>query len=76
MTRLWREGDPITVVANAAGEPGTFIWRGQAHRVAAITRRWRLDIEWWHGRILAGIERKSFNSFYVTNGIPAKGATS
>ena len=45
MTRLWREGDPITVVSDAAAEPGSFTWRGQTHRVAAIARRWRMDIE-------------------------------
>ena len=51
MTRLWREGDPITVTSDATAAPLTFAWRGQTHRVAAIGRRWRIDIEWWRGRI-------------------------
>jgi hypothetical protein len=36
----------------AAGEvPLFFAWQGQKHQVEEITRRWRVDIGWWHKRI-------------------------
>jgi hypothetical protein len=37
----------------AAGDarPAGFIWQGQAHQVDEITREWRVDIDWWRGRV-------------------------
>ena len=50
MTRLWPEGQLIEVAADAQGRPLTFTWRGRSHRVVEITRRWRVDVEWWRRR--------------------------
>lgn len=49
MTRLWPEGRPIDVVQEE-GMPASFSWRGQTHRVAQITQRWRVDVDWWRER--------------------------
>ena len=35
------------VVAGDAGAPRQFIWWGEVHPVAEITRHWRLNADWW-----------------------------
>ena len=37
--------------ANDQVRPARFNWQGQNHRVDAITREWRVDIDWWRGRV-------------------------
>ena len=50
MTRIWKEGQPISVVC--AGEtPRSFVWKGRRHTIVHIARRWRLDFGWWRLRI-------------------------
>lgn len=62
MTRLWSVGLPISVTG--AGDDGVpdgsvfdsmrpvgFAWQGQNHQVVEITRAWRVDIDWWRGRV-------------------------
>ena len=62
MTRLWSVGIPLSVTAvpSAGGEdegvtddqrPASFTWQGQTHQVDRITRAWRVDIDWWRGRV-------------------------
>jgi hypothetical protein len=66
VTRLWSEGQLISVTTLAAGEevalfsrkgseidpiPSQFVWQGKTHRVVEITRYWRVDIDWWRERI-------------------------
>ena len=53
MTHLWPAGQPITVTADAEGQPTAFVWQEQRHTVARIVQRWEVDGEWWHveGRI-------------------------
>lgn len=51
MTRLWSQGKPITVVSDAQDVPHHFVWQGQQHQVDAITKQWRVDVEWWRSRI-------------------------
>jgi len=51
MTRLWPDGSPITIITGEAGEPSHFIWQGQTHVVNDITRRWRVNLDWWRQRI-------------------------
>jgi hypothetical protein len=51
MTWLWLAGDSIQVRSNALGTPQTIIWQGKSHRVTRVIRRWRIDIDWWRGRI-------------------------
>jgi hypothetical protein len=57
MTRLWPAGCPISVTnagdnSNAGhARPVNFAWQNQTHRVDEITREWRVDIDWWRGRV-------------------------
>ncbi len=51
MTHFWPDGDPISVLTDAAGQPVQFTWQGQTHTVQHIANRWRLDDEWWRGRV-------------------------
>jgi len=58
VTRLWVNGDPITVQTRVllTTQPGNtslvqFTWHDQDHRIAQITREWRVDIDWWRERI-------------------------
>jgi hypothetical protein len=50
MTRLWPDGDTITMTT-VAEEPDRFTWQGQTHQVLEITRRWRVDVDWWRMRV-------------------------
>ena len=51
MTRLWTPGKAIQVTEGPAGDPLQIRWDGQVHPVAAITRRWRVDTDWWRRRV-------------------------
>ena len=51
MTHLWPDGLPIAVESDALGVPQRFTWRGQAHTVEIVANRWRVDEDWWRGRI-------------------------
>ncbi|KAB2867357.1 MAG: hypothetical protein F9K46_00505 [Anaerolineae bacterium] len=51
MTYLWPDGDPIEVQADALGTPLQFTWQGQSHAVERVARRWRVDVDWWRGRV-------------------------
>ena len=51
MTRLWPKGQPITVVSDGDGTPRSFEWKGRAHLVTGISKRWRVDSGWWRMRV-------------------------
>jgi hypothetical protein len=51
MTRLWPEGSPITVFTVGSEVPQHFTWQGQKHNVKEITRRWRVDLDWWRENV-------------------------
>lgn len=51
MTYLWPGGQLIQVQTDALWTPLHFAWRGQAHPVQHIARRWRVDEAWWRGRV-------------------------
>lgn len=51
MTRLWPQGEPITVQHDEQLAPRSFIWQGRRHPVQQIAKRWRVDQDWWRGRI-------------------------
>ena len=51
MTHLWPEGEPIHVMSDAAQTPRAFDWREQTHQVQQIAKRWRVDVDWWRGRV-------------------------
>ena len=51
MTYLWPNGQPISVETDQPGIPRRFTWRGRIHPVQGIANRWRVDEDWWRGRI-------------------------
>ena len=51
MTRLWPQGEPITVQADEQLAPRSFVWQGRRHPVEQIAKRWRVDQGWWQGRV-------------------------
>lgn len=51
MTRLWPQGEPITVESDGLLTPQVFIWREQVHPVQVVAKRWRVDVEWWQQRV-------------------------
>jgi hypothetical protein len=55
MTRLWPVGLAISVTGAGDGagrsRPASFTWQNKTHRVDEITREWRVDIDWWRGRV-------------------------
>jgi hypothetical protein len=51
MTLLWPQGEPITVDSDALLTPQAFVWQGQPHPVQAVSKRWRVDVEWWQQRV-------------------------
>lgn len=50
MTRLWANGDPITVRYKKPDAPYAFTWQGRSHAIQGIVKRWRVDRGWWHQR--------------------------
>jgi hypothetical protein len=50
MTRLWSAGEQIQVTL-VEDYPAAFAWRGETHQVQDVTDRWRVDADWWRGRI-------------------------
>lgn len=51
MTRLWSGGQLVTVAVDGQGQPLQFTWQNRHHQVVAVTRSWRVDLEWWQERI-------------------------
>lgn len=50
MTHLLGEGEHIEPRANERGQIAGFVWRGEAHRIARVRQRWRVDSDWWTER--------------------------
>jgi hypothetical protein len=50
MTRLWPDGQPVTVSCDAQGAPQSFTWQGQRHPVSVLLQQWRVDLGWWRDR--------------------------
>jgi hypothetical protein len=51
VTRLWSQGERIAVVSDATQASRSFTWRGRTHPVQGIAKRWRVDVDWWRGRV-------------------------
>jgi hypothetical protein len=53
MSRLWPDGEPISMQTDAQGNPVRFTWRGSVHKLAQVQQRWQVDTDWWRpeGRI-------------------------
>ncbi len=50
MTYLWSPAMPIEM-RFLNHQPTQFVWNTRLHRVGQITKRWRVDVEWWRIRI-------------------------
>lgn len=50
MTYLWMPALPIDMSLHNQ-HPRQFLWNSRLHRVHWVTRRWRVDMEWWRTRI-------------------------
>lgn len=50
MTYLWIPALPIAMQTDEA-RLVSFMWEGRRHRVRRVARRWRVDVEWWRGRV-------------------------
>ncbi|MFN2222246.1 MAG: DUF6504 family protein [Candidatus Promineifilaceae bacterium] len=56
MTRLWPVGYPISVTGagddgGGRARPDSFTWQNRTHQIDEITREWRVDVDWWRGRV-------------------------
>lgn len=53
MSRLWPEGEVISVQCSGEQQPVSFVWRGRMHRLAQVQQRWQVDADWWstEGRV-------------------------
>jgi hypothetical protein len=47
MTRIWEDGEPITVNVDDVGLPALFIWNEVTHPVARVSDHWRVNTDWW-----------------------------
>lgn len=51
MTRFWPAGVPVQVTIDGLWMPLTVAWDGETHPVQALIDRWRVDEDWWRGRV-------------------------
>jgi hypothetical protein len=51
MTYFWPDGQPIEMEMDGLWTPLQFTWLGETHPVEQINQRWRIDEDWWNGRI-------------------------
>lgn len=53
MTRLWPQGEEISVFVDHQGRPIEFRWQHRRYRLQHIQQRWQVDTDWWdeNGRV-------------------------
>ena len=51
MTHFWPDGQRIEVVMDGLWAPLSFTWNGHPHAVQVLIDRWRVDEDWWRGRV-------------------------
>jgi hypothetical protein len=51
LTRLWPDGESISVVSDTLKTPLSFTWRRRIHKVQYVAKRWRVDVDWWEDRV-------------------------
>ncbi|MCC7209329.1 MAG: hypothetical protein IT323_18610 [Anaerolineae bacterium] len=66
MTYLWPDGQPITVEVDGLDMPHQFTWQGRVHPVQGIANYWRVDEDWWRGRIC-----RNYFKLYTRTGLLA-----
>ncbi len=66
MSRLWPEGEPISVQTNSDAQPVRFTWHERVYRLARIHQRWEVDVDRWRveGRI-----RRAYLAVTTTDGL-------
>jgi len=47
MTRLWTDGEAVSMTLGTDGWPASFTWQGRAHAVQQVRQRWQVDGDWW-----------------------------
>jgi hypothetical protein len=47
MTRLWTQGNDISVQTDTHGNISAFRWQGRAHAIQQIWQCWQVDGDWW-----------------------------
>lgn len=50
MTRLWQQGEPITVTLNRHQQPIRLAWRRHTYTIQRIQQQWSVDVDWWDER--------------------------
>ncbi len=66
MSRLWPEGEPVAVLANAAAQPVRFTWQGRSHRVAQVQQQWQVDADWWRAE---GRVKRAYHAVTTSSGL-------
>lgn len=66
MSRLWPEGEPVAVLANAAAQPVRFTWQGRSHRVAQVQQHWQVDADWWRAE---GRVKRAYHAVTTSSGL-------
>jgi hypothetical protein len=51
MSRFYGAGVPITVETDEAGQPCRIVWEGQVWETVQVADSWRVDEDWWDGRV-------------------------
>jgi hypothetical protein len=51
VTQFWPEGALIQVEADSLWTPLRLTWQEEVHPVEQVNERWRVDEEWWRGRV-------------------------
>jgi hypothetical protein len=51
MSRFYGAGVPITVETDDAGQPCRVQWEGAAWMDVQVADSWRVDEDWWEGRV-------------------------
>ena len=66
MSRLWPEGEPISVQTNTHDQPVRFTWHERVYRLARIHQRWEVDVDWWRAE---GRVWRSYLAVTTTDGL-------
>ncbi len=66
MSRLWLEGEAITVHLDEQGRPTAFTWCKRLHRLLQVQQRWQVDVDWWS---TAGRARREYLAVTTVDGL-------
>lgn len=66
MTRLWREGEAVTVTVTVAGRPLKLVWHHRVHMVQQVVQQWVVETGWWEA---AGAVRRNYYALLTEDGL-------